>query len=277
MAGLAVRIFHCPTVTTEYWPDWLTDTEVRLTLYVNMMSDKYELAEMRGNPEFYRWPGQARSVHCDGVRASQWASWEPRPPPRPCVPQHQGEGGGRVAASQGPGRRHNNNISQGRRAGARQGNIGHPKLHGNHPSPQLHQLEEKHQISGVNTFNDVRIGDESSSSSSTITHHLQLLTSHKNDDWNNSIWFIDISRDSFVCLLKFSSANVKNLCIDWEIFKLLLINSRWTNLPNPEIWSMQRAMAGLPTNQQHQPKYLEGLHDILISVLFYKQSNPSWP
>ena len=38
-----------------------------LTLYVNMMNDKYELAEMRGNPEFYSgW-----SVHCDGVRASQ--------------------------------------------------------------------------------------------------------------------------------------------------------------------------------------------------------------
>ena len=38
-----------------------------LTLYVNMMNDKYELAELRGNPEFYTgW-----SVHCDGVRASQ--------------------------------------------------------------------------------------------------------------------------------------------------------------------------------------------------------------
>ena len=30
-----------------------------LTLYVNMMNDNYELAEMGGNPEFYTgWPVQ---------------------------------------------------------------------------------------------------------------------------------------------------------------------------------------------------------------------------
>ena len=84
------------------------------------------------------------------------------------------------------------------------------------PAPP-YQVKEKHTISGVNTLNDVRIGDESSSSSSTITHNLQLLTSHKNDDWNNSnmiycCWY----KLGHFCLLKFLSA--EEPCIDWQIF-----------------------------------------------------------
>ena len=127
-----------------------------LTLYVNMMNDKYELAELRGNPEFYTgW-----SVHCDGVRASQWASRE-----------QQSAGSATLCPCQ-----------------PSQWWTSQPDWQ---PAPR-YQVKEKHQISGVNTCNNVRIGDESSSSSSTIAHNLQLLTSDKNDDWNNSLWFIDV-------------------------------------------------------------------------------------